>query len=103
MLVRTLTNPMPVSRRTLLGRLAVAYLFATAAAHPARHAPAPAQPGNDPPSRRFHVSHYDVQLHPRLDTTTISGTTGMTVLLDGERNVVVNRGSLQIDAVRDAR
>ena len=93
---------MPVSRRSLLGRLAVAYLSAAAAAYPARNVPAPAQPGDDPPSRRFHVSHYDVQLHPRLVAKTITGTTVMTLSLDdGERNVVVNRGSLQIDAVRE--
>jgi aminopeptidase N len=93
---------MPVSQPTLLGLLAVAYLLTAAAAHPARNAPGPAQPGDDPPPRRFHVSHYDVQLHPHLATKTITGTTVMTLSLDdGERNVVVNRGSLQIDAVRE--
>jgi hypothetical protein len=82
--------------------MAVAYLSAAAAAYPVRNAPARAQPGDDPPSRRFHVSHYDVQLHPHLATKTITGTTVMTLSLDdGERNVVVNRGSLQIDAVRE--
>ncbi len=54
-------------------------------------------------SRPFSVTHYDVQLEPRLDSRTVIGTVTLSVVLHGDAvdAIALNRGSLDIDTVEE--
>ena len=49
------------------------------------------------------MTHYDVQLEPQLASRTVTGTVTLSVVLHREdvEAVVLNRGSLEIDSVRE--
>jgi aminopeptidase N len=48
------------------------------------------------------VTHYDVQLEPRLESRSVTGTATLTVVQRGDANaIVLNRGSLDIDSVEE--
>ena len=53
--------------------------------------------------RAFDVTHYDVLLEPRLESRTVVGVVALSVVLhrDDLETVVLNRGSLDIDSVRE--
>jgi aminopeptidase N len=51
------------------------------------------------------VSHYDLELHPRLDARTVEGAVSLTVQVpgNGASRIILNRGALEIDEVLDGR
>ena len=53
--------------------------------------------------RPFSVTHYDVQLEPRLDSRTVTGTVTLSVVVqrDNVDTIALDRGRLEIDAVEE--
>jgi aminopeptidase N len=53
--------------------------------------------------RGFAVTHYDVQLEPRLESRTVTGTVTLSIAptRDGDATIVLNRGALVIDRVEE--
>jgi aminopeptidase N len=53
--------------------------------------------------RPFTVTHYDVQIEPELNSRSVSGTATLSIVLANDaQTIVLNRGSLEIDEVREA-
>ena len=65
----------------------------------AAHAQTPAARAERP----FSVTHYDVQLEPRLDSRTVTGTVTLSVVVhrDNVDTIALDRGRLEIDAVEE--
>jgi aminopeptidase N len=53
--------------------------------------------------RPFSVTHYDVQLEPRLESRTVAGTLTFSVVVhrDDVEAIALNRGRLEIDGVHE--
>lgn len=51
----------------------------------------------------FAVGHYDVQLEPRLESRTVTGTVTLSVVVNGDdvETITLNRGRLEIDSVQE--
>ena len=49
--------------------------------------------------RTFSVTHYDVQLEPRLESRTVTATLVVVVHRDDVETIALNRGRLEIDGV----
>ena len=62
-----------------------------------------AQPRESDVRRAFSVTHYDVELEPRLESRTVTGSVTLSVVLhrDDVETIALNRGSLEIDTVRE--
>ena len=62
-----------------------------------------AQPRESDVRRAFSVTHYDVELEPRLESSTVTGSVTLAVVLhrDDVETIALNRGSLEIDTVRE--
>jgi aminopeptidase N len=54
--------------------------------------------------RPYSITHYDVQLEPRLDTRTVTGSVTLSVVLHREdvETIALDRGRLEIDSVQEA-
>lgn len=55
------------------------------------------------PTRSFSITHYDVQLEPRLESRTVTGTVTVSVMphRDGLETIALSRGRLEIDSVQE--
>ena len=53
-------------------------------------------------ARSFTVTHYDVDLEPRIESKTISGVVSLSVVTSDATVITLNRGTLAIDAVQEA-
>jgi len=53
--------------------------------------------------RPFSVTHYDVQIEPRLESRSVTGTVTVSVVLhrDDVETIVLDRGRLEIDGVQE--
>jgi aminopeptidase N len=57
--------------------------------------------------RTFSVTHYDVQLEPRLESRTVTGTVTLSVVVHrddvgpADATIALNRGRLEIDGVQE--
>ena len=51
----------------------------------------------------FSITHYDVQLEPRLESRTVTGTVTLSVVThrDDAETIALNRGRLEIDSVEE--
>jgi aminopeptidase N len=65
------------------------------------------QESRSDPQRSFSIAHYDVQLEPRLDSRTVTGTVTLSVASQSDdvapagATIALNRGRLEIDSVQE--
>ncbi len=62
-----------------------------------------AQPRESGVPRAFSVTHYDVQLEPRLESRSVTGTVTLSLVphREGVETISLNRGRLEIDGVQE--